>query len=309
MNRFAELVGQDDVKKKLNFYLDAHEKTKRFPFLLLTGAKGMGKTEFAKETARGIKAEDGAPKAFLEINCGTIKNAQVFFEQVFAPVIQGNEITVLLDECHALPKDLMTVLLTAFNTERTDVKQVSWRDGLYEFNFKKQTFMLATTEADKLFGPLKDRLTHIDFQTYSHGDVGKIIQKILPDVSFKGEALDRIATTVRGNARSSVQRAKQIEMYCDTKANKNFGCKEWDDLCSKIGINPAGLNNTEIQILRALKDRGDCSLNMLSAITGMSRSSLQRDSEIFLLQKGFMKIEGSRKLTAAGAKVLEVVRS
>ena len=82
MNRFAELIGQDDVKKKLNFYLDAHEKTKRFPFLLLTGAKGMGKTEFAKETARGIKAADGAPKAFLEINCGTIKNAQVFFEQV-----------------------------------------------------------------------------------------------------------------------------------------------------------------------------------------------------------------------------------
>jgi len=37
----------------------------------------------------------------------------------------------------------------------------------------------------------------------------------------------------------------------------------------------------------------------------MSRSSLQRDSEIFLLQKGYMKIEGSRKLTAAGSKVLE----
>ncbi len=309
MSRFAELVGQADVKKKLDFYLDAHEKSRKFPFLLLTGAKGMGKTEFAKETARGLKAADGAPKAFLEINCGTIKNAQVFFEQVFAPVIQGNEITVLLDECHALPKDLMTVLLSAFNTEKTEIKQVTWRGGMYEFNFKKQTFMLATTEPDRLFAPLKDRLTHIDFQTYSVSDVAKIIQKILPDVSFKGEALDRIATTVRGNARSSVQRAKQIEMYCETKAKKDFGCKEWDDLCSKIGINPSGLNNTEIQILRALKDRGDCSLNMLSAITGMSRSSLQRDSEVFLLQKGFMKIEGQRKLTVAGAKVLEQVKA
>jgi Holliday junction resolvasome RuvABC ATP-dependent DNA helicase subunit len=102
-----------------------------------------------------------------------------------------------------------------------------------------------------------------------------------------------------------VQRAKQIELYCETKAIKEFGVKEWTDLCNKIGINASGLNNTEIQILRALKDRGDCSLNMLSAITGMSRSSLQRDAEIFLLQKGYMKIEGSRKLTAAGSKVLE----
>ena len=50
MKRFAELVGQEDVKKKLGFYLDAFSKTQKFPFLLLTGAKGMGKTEFAKET-------------------------------------------------------------------------------------------------------------------------------------------------------------------------------------------------------------------------------------------------------------------
>lgn len=305
MKRFAELVGQEDVKKKLGFYLDAFSKTQKFPFLLLTGAKGMGKTEFAKETARGINAKDGAPRSFLEINCGTIKNAQVFFEQVFAPVIQGNEVTVLLDECHALPKDLMTVLLSAFNTEKADVKQITWRDGMYEFNFKLQSFMLATTEADKLFAPLKDRLTPVDFQPYTVSDVAKIVEKMLPDISFKGDVLEKIASTVRGNARSSVQRAKQIELYCETKASKEFGVKEWTDLCNKIGINASGLNNTEIQILRALKDRGDCSLNMLSAITGMSRSSLQRDSEIFLLQKGYMKIEGSRKLTAAGSKVLE----
>jgi Holliday junction resolvasome RuvABC ATP-dependent DNA helicase subunit len=303
--RFADLIGQTDVKKKLNFYLDSQNKTQKFPFLLLTGAKGMGKTEFAKETARSIKSANGESRPFLEINCGTIKNAQVFFEQVFAPVIQNNEVTVLLDECHALPKDLMTVLLSAFNTEKLDTKQVQWRDGLYEFNFKKQTFMLATTEADKLFAPLKDRLTPVDFQSYSNTEVGKIVAKSLESIVFKGEALERIAQTVRGNARSSVQRAKQIDMYCETKQIVEFGCKEWDDLCCKIGINANGLSNTEIQILRALKDRGDCSLNMLSAVTGMSRSSLQRDAEIFLLQRGYMAIRGNRQITVAGSKVLE----
>jgi len=303
--RFADLIGQTDVKKKLNFYLDAQNKTQKFPFLLLTGAKGMGKTEFAKEAARSIKDIKGAARPFLEINCGTIKNAQVFFEQVFAPVIQNNEVTVLLDECHALPKDLMTVLLSAFNTEKVDTKQVQWRDGLYEFNFKKQTFMLATTEADKLFAPLKDRLTPVDFQTYSNTEVGKIVAKSLESITFKGEVLERIAQTVRGNARSSVQRAKQIDLYCETKQIVEFGCKEWDDLCCKIGINANGLSNTEIQVLRALRERGDCSLNMLSAITGMSRSSLQRDVEIFLLQRGYMAIRGNRQITAAGTKVLE----
>jgi Holliday junction resolvasome RuvABC ATP-dependent DNA helicase subunit len=199
----------------------------------------------------------------------------------------------------------MTVLLSAFNTEKLDTKQITWRDGMYEFNFRLQSFMLATTEADKLFAPLKDRLTPVDFQPYTISDVAKIIEKSLSDVNFKNDVLEKIAATVRGNARSAVQRSKQIELYCETKASKEFGTKEWNDLCDKIGINPSGLNNTEIQILRALKDRGDCSLNMLSAITGMSRSALQRDSEIFLLQKGYMKIEGTRKLTSAGVKALE----
>ena len=305
--RFSNLIGQTDVKKKFDFYLDSQNQSQRFPFVLLTGAKGMGKTEFAKEAARSIVSKDGQARPFLEINCGTIKNAQMFFEQVFAPVIQNNEVTVLLDECHALPKDLMTVLLSAFNTEKTERKQISWKDGLYEFNFKLQSFMLATTEQDRLFGPLKDRLLSIDFQAYSVAETAEIIKRAFSDISFEGDVLTLVAKTVRGNARSAIQRAKQIEMYCQTKHKKTFDSADWAILCDKIGINPSGLSNSEIQVLTTLKLRGDCSLSMLSAVTGMSRSSLQRDVEIFLLQRGYMKIEGSRKITAEGVKALSAI--
>ena len=305
--RFSNLIGQTDVKKKFDFYLDSQNQSQRFPFVLLTGAKGMGKTEFAKEAARSIVSKDGLARPFLEINCGTIKNAQMFFEQVFAPVIQNNEVTVLLDECHALPKDLMTVLLSAFNTEKTERKQISWKDGLYEFNFKLQSFMLATTEQDRLFGPLKDRLLSIDFQAYSVAETAEIIKRAFSDISFEGDVLTLVAKTVRGNARSAIQRAKQIEMYCQTKHKKTFDSADWAILCDKIGINPSGLSNSEIQVLTTLKLRGDCSLSMLSAVTGMSRSALQRDVEIFLLQRGYMKIEGSRKITAEGVKALSAI--
>jgi Holliday junction resolvasome RuvABC ATP-dependent DNA helicase subunit len=267
----------------------------------------MGKTEFAKEAARSILGKDGQARPFLEINCGTIKNAQVFFEQVFAPVIQNNEVTVLLDECHALPKDLMTVLLSAFNTEKTERKQVSWKDGLYEFNFKKQSFMLATTEQDRLFTPLKDRLLSIDFQAYSLVETAEIIKRAFPEIDFKENVLELVAKTVRGNARSAIQRAKQVEMYCQMKNKKTFDNSDWTALCDKIGINPSGLSNSEIQVLTTLHQRGDCSLSMLSAVTGISRSALQRDVELFLLQRGYMKIEGARKITAEGVKALSAI--
>ena len=42
-----------------------------------------------------------------------------------------------------------------------------------------------------------------------------------------------------------------------------------------LGIKPLGLSNIEIEILSILKERGNCSLQMLSAVTGM----FGRDSE------------------------------
>jgi Holliday junction resolvasome RuvABC ATP-dependent DNA helicase subunit len=306
-NRFPDLVGQEDVKRKLDFYLDAQEATQTFPFTLFHGPRGNGKTEFARATCKNIKNKDGDNREFVEINAGTIKNAQQFFEQVFVPVIQNNEISVVIDEVHALPKDLMTVFLTAFNTEKGHSKEVFWRDAYYNFDFKKQAYIFATTEADKLFPPFKDRLLTIDFVPYSVDEVGRIIKLIAPTVKFEDDILPDVAETVRSNARSAVQRAKQILLYNAATHKNEFGSKDWNSLKSRVGIRPLGLSNIEVEILRTLKARGDCSLQMLSAVTGMSRSALQRDCEVYLLQKGLMKIDGQRKLTAEGSNILKKI--
>ena len=85
---------------------------------MLSGAKGLGKTEFAKAFAKNLVDNDGDKRAFLELNCSTIKNNEQFFEQIFLPLIADNEITILFDECHALPQDLTMAFLTIFNAEK-----------------------------------------------------------------------------------------------------------------------------------------------------------------------------------------------
>ena len=87
---FPNLIGQHNVKKKLGFYLDAFRKTGQAPFLNLIGAKGLGKTEFAKAFAKNLYNEDGDRRSFLELNCSTIKNNEAFFEQIFLPLIAVN---------------------------------------------------------------------------------------------------------------------------------------------------------------------------------------------------------------------------
>ena len=51
---FETLVGQKSLKKKLQFYKESCDVTQKMPFLFFVGAKGLGKTEFAKQLAKEI---------------------------------------------------------------------------------------------------------------------------------------------------------------------------------------------------------------------------------------------------------------
>ena len=298
---FESLIGQDHIKRQLEFYHSAYVSSSVTPFLMFNGAKGTGKTEFAKQFAKQLK------KPMLEINCSTIKNSKQFFEQIFIPVIMGNEITILFDEVHALPKDLVMAFLTVFNIDNSRRREFSFEDSSLEFNFEKQTYLFATTEPDKLFAPFKDRMTIIDFKPYTEPQLASILQKKLDYVAFEPNTLAEISQSLRGNARSAVKRSKEIDMYCNSRNVSSFGKNQWEDLCSLLDISSHGLTNTEIEILKILKSRGECSLGMLSAATGLSRTCIQRDSELHLLKKGFMSIDGKRKITSAGTKAIAAI--
>ena len=240
---FAELFGQINVKKRLNFYLKAFDKTSLCPFLLLVGAKGLGKTEFAREFGANLKNRDGKHRAFLEVNCSTIKNLEGFFDQLFIPLIMDSEITVLFDEAHELPKDVTNAFLTVFNTERSNTRDFRWRDGEYPFDFQKQTFVFATTEPDKLFPPLKDRLTTVDFEDYAPTELAQILAAQVEDISFEEEALLELAKTSRGNARDCVKVAKELRGWCAANDTKIFQLKYFAQFCDDLVINPLGVSH------------------------------------------------------------------
>jgi len=307
MSYFNDLIGQDAVKKKLSFYIDAFNKTYQAPFLLMAGAKGLGKTEFAKAFAQNLRNEDGDKRTFLELNCSTIKNNEQFFEEVFLPVIDDNEVTILFDECHALPKDLTMAFLTIFNTEKGHRKTLNWNGMDFQFDFRRHTFIFATTETDKIFPPLKDRLTTIDFEAYNQEQLGEIVQLCCPEVTFEGDCLEKVSSTIRGNARSAVKRAKEISLYCGSKEDYSFDCDNFIDLSDQVGILPHGISHTEKQILEFLQKVNEATLTGLSAKIGLSKTALQRDHELYLLNKNFIEIDGKRKITKSGRDVCSLL--
>lgn len=305
---FKELVGQSTLKRKLSFFIEAFEKTKRLPFLLFTGQRGTGKTEFARHVAKELRNEDNSKRPVLEINSSILRNNRIFFENIYlAYISRGQPITLIWDEFHNCPNDLAQALLTICNTDKNPVRHFQYNDSILDFDFTRLSFLFCTTEPDKIFPPLKDRFDVVDFENYTGEDLKKIVCLNADKISFLGSILDEIVQYVRGNARSCVKMAENIITYCAKMKTNFFGFKEWNELKKALSILPYGLTSSEAMILRELDVRGPCSLNMLASATGLSRSAIQSDIERHLLKLNFVKIDGKRMITQQGQKILKQI--
>ena len=149
-------------------------------------------------------------------------------------------------------------------------------------------------------------MERITLEDYSGHELAQIVQKGIPDVECQDDVLLDVSTVLRGNARAGQKMATKIAAYL--QGAKTFTAKHWDELRNILSIYPLGLNATEIQILRYLAQNGTgTSLTGLSAKTGMSRESLQKDTELYLQRHNLMEIQTTgRMITAKG---LEYLRS
>jgi Holliday junction resolvasome RuvABC ATP-dependent DNA helicase subunit len=275
------------------------------PNSMIVAQKGGGKTFMAKALGQHL-IKEGEPKAkpFLEINCASLKNIRQFFNNVVIPHMIDKDITILFDEASEMPRDMEMGLLTILNPNKNHRNEFAVDDYVVDFDFRRHTFMFATSEPHKVFHALMDRLDRIDLEEYKDEELGEIVSVNLPDVKFEEDLLPEIATVLRGNARSAQKMANNIEMFHGDKGK--FSNKLWNELRKILGILPMGLNRIEVQVLRALAHAGECSLTNLAAKTGMTADSLRRDFEMYLQKMNMMRVDRSgRSITATGRKYLE----
>jgi len=304
---FEGIVGQDVAKAKLSFLMKSYEATSILPHLMFVAPKGCGKTTLAKAVAKNLKNSEGGTKKFLEINCSTVKSLKQFFNQIIIPHVHGNECTILLDEASELPKDVTMALLTILNPNPENRTQFSYEDFVVDFDFRMVTFMFATTEAQSIFHALMDRCERVDLEEYSYNDLSKIIS-LTTSANFKDGVLDELAPVLRGNARAAQKMANHINNYMAATQGNKFGEAQWNELKHHLGILPLGLSRIELQLLRIMAEKKTSTLTYLAAKTGLTKSCLQRDFEMYLQKENLMEIDtGGRGLTTKGQEYLKAL--
>ena len=301
---FPDIIGQSNAKRVLDFFCNGFKQTSIMPHLMFVAPKGCGKTLMAKAVARRLKSINN-DKKYFEINCSTIKNVKQFFNQLVIPFMQDRDATILFDECSEIPKDVTMALLTILNPNPENQTSFSYEDYTVDFDFRRLSFMFATTETQSVFHALMDRLERVDLEEYTLEEMGKIV-KLNLEIDIEPKALEDIASVLRGNARAGQKMAQKIESYCEQYDKKVFKNSDWQELSRILSIYPLGLNITEIILLNILKDNKDCSLTNLSAKTGISKQAVQRDFEIYLQKHSLMDITtAGRNITAKGMEYLK----
>ena len=305
---FPDIIGQDSVKKALGFYIDGHKTTNLIPHLMFTAPRGCGKTMMATAMAKNLTDADRRPKPLITLNCSTIKSLKQFFNSFVIPYMNDRDATILFDECSELPKDVTMALLTILNPNKENRNSFSYEDYTVDFDFRRLSFLFATTEGQKIFHALMDRMERIDLEDYTYGQLGEIVMKGLEGYTVDDKALSEIATVLRGNARAAQKMAVKIKLACDKNAKNHFDKEDWAWLSDKLGVLPLGLSVMELQILRILEERKEVRLTALAAITSLSKAALQNDYELYLTKMGLMEITSDgRSATTKGLEYLKTL--
>jgi len=295
---YSEIVGQEKTKKKLNFLLDGYKKTQIIPHLLFVAPRGCGKTLIAQKTAEIMKREKN-----IIVNCSTIKNVKSLFNQILLPYVYDKDATLIFDEASELPRDVTMALLTILNPNQNNMNEFTFDEGTYQFRFNQNSFFFCTTEAQKIFHALLDRLYRIDLEDYSYIDLGKIINNnlVLKNQSVKEEILSEVASVCRGNARQAQSMANQISSYLASKNFKELTKTSWLEVKDRLSIYPLGLSEIELNVIKLLKEHGELRLTNLSAKTNLTKDMLQKNVEMYLMRNHLIEIRPTgRALTKKG---------
>ena len=208
---FPKVIGQTKAKKKLSFYVENYLSSYILPHLC----------SLRQRVAQDIDPEklpsSGGNTQLLPVNCAGIKNLKGFCQQLLALQADNTHFTLIFDEASELPKDVTMGLLTMLNPNDDNRNRFTFGDYVIDIDFKRHTFMFATTEADKLFHALQDRCTRIDLEDYNYDELGAIVALSLKRVNFQDGVLPEIASTLRGNACSqeSCRRHRQLHQRQD----------------------------------------------------------------------------------------------
>lgn len=316
-----KFIGQEEVSEEIAIELEAcRRKQTRWPHTLVTGPAGTGKTFLANIIATETDS------AFSDINSPLVKDIfdDVFEDFEIQEVLKhatGRDIlvfkprVVFFDEAHTLTKDIQSILLKMM------LEGMCYVDGLW-YDLRSTSFILATTDPDKLLAPLRMRCAlQFHLRRYTVTELTNMFMKMeiedggeLQPIHLRREVAHAIARRSRFIPR--IGKLLYFERIYSLARNMSDTPEEAEDNITlelvegyfkRRRINSIGLNPTDFEYLRTLANAPKpMGVKTIAAQMEINEATVQKDIEPFLKYLKYIQYSKTgREITPTGKQALK----